>query len=75
MRFITSDDCPDPNTMQMKCIPSYWKHTNWCNYDHECETGRFHRTESPTVRRLCCPTPCGYNTCLNLASGVYSVGK
>uniref|UniRef100_A0A0N4Z939 CC domain-containing protein n=1 Tax=Parastrongyloides trichosuri TaxID=131310 RepID=A0A0N4Z939_PARTI len=50
------EDCPEISSMNVVCRAS--KPTSWCEEQYHCPT------MDMRMPRRCCPTPCGYNTCV-----------
>uniref|UniRef100_A0A914X9P0 WAP domain-containing protein n=1 Tax=Plectus sambesii TaxID=2011161 RepID=A0A914X9P0_9BILA len=47
------EQCPEIEVLKIKCAVN--KPTNWCNSNYDCHN---------TPVKLCCPTGCGYNMCI-----------
>uniref|UniRef100_A0A0N5BXC3 WAP domain-containing protein n=1 Tax=Strongyloides papillosus TaxID=174720 RepID=A0A0N5BXC3_STREA len=53
---VFPDDCPDTKLINVQCRT--FNPTSWCEEQYHCPT------ISINMPRRCCPTPCGYNTCV-----------
>ncbi|CAJ0590219.1 unnamed protein product [Cylicocyclus nassatus] len=60
IRSIENEHCPPNYLLNVRCRMNSFQVTSWCNTDEECQG-----ISASKVSHFCCPTPCGYNTCVS----------